>query len=158
MWRVAAVSGRLVHFLGGCTHQTVIRSPLLSVVVVRCAYTQVSVFSCHCSAMSEARRLPLLLLVMLASLQLSLAATRRRQIEDLSSEVEEVGEGEGAEDKAVEVSEDEVETVTFNGHGNGEEDFWDHVMDNSTDIEREDVPGEKETGELEEDNEGKGYN
>ena len=144
----------LVHFLGGCTHQTVIRSPLLSVVVVRCAYTQVSVFSCHCSAMSEARRLPLLLLVMLASLQLSLAATRRRQIEDLSSEVEEVGEGEDAEDIAVEVKEDEVETVTFNGHGNGEEDFWDHVMDNSTDIEI-DVLGEKETGELEADNEGK---
>jgi hypothetical protein len=104
--------------------------------------------------MSEARRLPLLLLVMLASLQLSLAATRRRQIEDLSSEVEEVGEGEGADDKAVEVIEDEVESVTFNGHSNGEEDFWDHVMDNSTDIEREDVPreiGEKETGELQDD-------
>ena len=150
----------LVHFLGGCTHQTVIRSPLLSVVVVvvRCAYTQVSVFSWHCSAMSEARcRLPLLLLVILASLHLSLAATRRRQIEDLSSEVEEVGEAEGA----VEVIEDEVETVTFNGHGNGQEDFWDHVMDNSTDFEREDVPTEirnKETGELQEDDEGKGQN
>ena len=104
--------------------------------------------------MSEARRLPLLLLVMLASLHLSLAATRRRQIEDLSSEVEEVGETEGAE---VEVVEEEVETVTFNGHGNGGEEFWDHVMDNSTDIEREDVSreiGDKETGELQVDNGG----
>ena len=111
--------------------------------------------------MSEARRLPLLLLVMLASLHLSLAATRRRQIEDLSSEVEEVGEAEGGEDKAAEVREDEVETVTFNGHGNGEQDFWDHVMDDSTDIEGEDVSreiGENETGELQEDNEGKGHN
>ena len=108
--------------------------------------------------MSEARSLPLLLLVMLALLHLSLAATRRRQIEDLSSEVEEVGEAEGAEDNAVEVIEEEVETVTFNGHGNGEEDFWDHVMDNSTDIESEDVSreiGDKETGELQVDNEGK---
>ena len=96
--------------------------------------------------MSEARRLPLLLLVMLlASLQLSLAGTRRRQIEDLSSGVEEVVEGDGVDDEAVEVIEDEVETVTFNGHGNGEEDFWDHVMDNST---------ERETADLEDDNEG----
>ena len=111
--------------------------------------------------MSEARRLPLLLLVMLASLHLSLAATRRTQIEDLSSEVEEVGETEGVEDTAVEVVEEEVETVTFNGHGNGEEDFWDHVMDNSTDTEREDVIreiGDKETGELQVDNEGKEHN
>ena len=111
--------------------------------------------------MSEARRLPLLLLVMLASLHLSLAATRRRQIEDLSSEVEEVGETEGAEDTSVEVVEEEVETVTFNGHGNGGEDFWDHVMDNSTDTEREDVIreiGDKETGELQVDNEGKEHN
>merc|ERR1719234_2625405 len=101
--------------------------------------------------MSEARRLPLLLLLMLASLHLSLAATRRRQIEDLSSEVEEVEEPEGAEDTAVGVIEEEVETVTFNGHGNGEEDFWDHVMDNSTDIEGEDISienGDKETGRL----------
>ena len=107
--------------------------------------------------MSEACRLPLLLLVMLASLHLSLAATRRRQIEDLSSEVEEVGETEGAEDTSVEVVEEEVETVTFNGHGNGGEEFWDHVMDNSTDIEREDVSreiGDKETGELQVDNGG----
>ena len=96
--------------------------------------------------MSVARRLPLLLLVMLlASLQLSLAGTRRRQIEDLSSGVEEVVEGDGVDDEAVEVIEDEVETVTFNGHGNGEEDFWDHVMDNST---------ERETADLEDDNEG----
>ena len=106
--------------------------------------------------MARCRQL-LLLLVTLPALQLSHAATRRRQIEDLSSEVEEVGEEEGGEDKAVEVIEVEVETVTFNGHGNGEEDFWDHVMDNSTDIDR-DVPGEKETGELQEDNEGKENN
>ena len=100
--------------------------------------------------MSEARRLPLLLLLMLlASLQLSLAATRRRQIEDLSSEVEEVVDGDGVDDEAVEVIEDEVETVTFNGHGNGEEDFWDHVMDNST---------ERETADLEDDNEGQDDN
>ena len=149
---VAAVSGRLSSLPRWLhTHQTVIRrATSIVVVVLRCPYTQVSVFSCHCSAMSEARRLPLLLLVMLlASLQLSLAATRRRQIEDLSSEVEEVVEGDSVNDEAVEVIEDEVETVTFNGHGNGEEDFWDHVMDNST---------ERETADLEDDNEGQDDN
>ena len=106
--------------------------------------------------MARSRQL-LLLLVTLPALQLSHAATRRRQIEDLSSEVEVVGEGEGVDDKVVDVIEEDAET--FNGHGNGEEDFWDHVMDNSTDFEREDVPTEirnKETGELQEDNEGKG--
>ena len=107
--------------------------------------------------MPKARGLPLLLLVMLPSLQLSLAATRRRQIEDLSSEVENLG----VEDKAAEDVEDEVETVTFNGHGNGEEDFWDHVTDNSTDVEQEEVfreIGEQGTGELKEDNTSKGQN
>ena len=111
--------------------------------------------------MPKARGLPLLLLVMLPSLQLSLAATRRRQIEDLSSEVENLGEVEGVEDKAAEDVEDEVETVTFNGHGNGEEDFWDHVTDNSTDVEQEEVfreIGEQGTGELKEDNTSKGQN
>merc|ERR1719266_705797 len=105
--------------------------------------------------MPKARGLPLLLLVMLPSLQLSLAATRRRQIEDLSSEVENLGEAEGVDDKAAEDVEDEVETVTFNGHGNRAEDFWDHVTDNSTDVEQEDVFREIEeqgTGELKEDN------
>ena len=102
--------------------------------------------------MPKARGLPLLLLVMLPSLQLSLAATRRRQIEDLSSEVENLG----VEDKAAEDVEDEVETVTFNGHGNRAEDFWDHVTDNSTDVEQE--IGEQGTGELKEDNTSKGQN
>ena len=107
--------------------------------------------------MPKARGLPLLLLVMLPSLQLSLAATRRRQIEDLSSEVENLG----VEDKAAEDVEDEVETVTFNGHGNRAEDFWDHVTDNSTDVEQEEVfreIGEQGTGELKEDNTSKGQN
>ena len=49
--------------------------------------------------MPKARGLPLLLLVMLPSLQLSLAATRRRQIEDLSSEVENLGEAEGVDER-----------------------------------------------------------
>ena len=89
--------------------------------------------------MARCRQL-LLLLVMLPALQLSHAATRRRQIEDLSSEVEVVGEGEGADDKVVDVIEEDAET--FNGHGNGEEDFWDHVMENLTDNVTEDASRE----------------
>ena len=40
--------------------------------------------------------------------------------------------------------------------GNGEEDFRDHVTDNSTDVEQE--IGEQGTGELKEDNTSKGQN
>ena len=74
----------------------------------------------------------------------------------MSSGVENLGEVEGVDDKAAEDVEDEVETVTFNGHGNGEEDFWDHVTDNSTDVEQE--IEEQGTGELKEDNTSKGQN
>ena len=74
----------------------------------------------------------------------------------MSSKVENLGEAEGVDDKAAEDVEDEVETVTFNGHGNGEEDFRDHVTDNSTDVEQE--IGEQGTGELKEDNTSKGQN
>ena len=105
--------------------------------------------------MARCRQL-LLLLVMLPALQLSHAATRRRQIEDLSSEVEVVGEGEGADDKVVDVIEEDAET--FNGHSNGEEDFWDHVMENLTDNVTEDASREievKEIVRLHEDDEGK---
>ena len=105
--------------------------------------------------MARSRQL-LLLLVMLPALQLSHAATRRRQIEDLSSEVEVVGEGEGVDDKVVDVIEEDAET--FNGHGNGEEDFWDHVMENLTDNVTEDASREKkvkEAVELQEDEKGK---
>ena len=105
--------------------------------------------------MARCRQL-LLLLVMLPALQLSHAATRRRQIEDLSSEVEVVGEGEGADDKVVDVIEEDAET--FNGHGNEEEDFWDHVMENLTDNVTEDASREikvKEAVELQEDKKGK---
>ena len=107
--------------------------------------------------MARSRQL-LLLLVMLPALQLSHAATRRRQIEDLSSEVEVVGEGkrEGVDDKVVDVIEEDAET--FNGHGNGEEDFWDHVMENLTDNVTEDASREievKEIVRLHEDDEGK---
>ena len=105
--------------------------------------------------MARSRQL-LLLLVMLPALQLSHAATRRRQIEDLSSEVEVVGEGEDVDDKVVDVIEEDAET--FNGHSNGEEDFWDHVMENLTDNVTEDASREievKETVRLQEDDEGK---
>ena len=105
--------------------------------------------------MARCRQL-LLLLVMLPALQLSHAATRRRQIEDLSSEVEVVGEGEGADDKVVDVIEEDAET--FNGHGNGEEDFWDHVMENLTGNVTEGASREikvKEAVELQEDKKGK---
>ena len=105
--------------------------------------------------MARSRQL-LLLLVTLPALQLSQAATRRRQIEDLSSEVEVVGEGEGVDDKVVDVIEEDAET--FNGHGNGEEDFWDHVMENLTDNVTEDASREievKEAVELQEDEKGK---
>ena len=105
--------------------------------------------------MARCRQL-LLLLVTLPALQLSQAATRRRQIEDLSSEVEVVGEGEGVDDKVVDVIEEDAET--FNGHGNGEEDFWDHVMENLTDNVTEDASREievKEAVELQEDEKGK---
>ena len=105
--------------------------------------------------MARSRQL-LLLLATLPALQLSQAATRRRQIEDLSSEVEVVGEGEGEDDKVVEVVEEDAET--FNGHGNGEEDFWDHVMENLTDNVTEDASREKkvkEAVELQEDEKGK---
>ena len=105
--------------------------------------------------MARCRQL-LLLLVTLPALQLSQAATRRRQIEDLSSEVEVVGEGEGVDDKVVDVIEEDAET--FNGHGNGEEDFWDHVMENLTDNVTEDASEEikvKEAVELQEDEKGK---
>ena len=117
--------------------------------------------------MARCRQL-LLLLVMLPALQLSHAATRRRQIEDLSSEVEVVGEGEDVDDKVVDVIEEDVDdkvvdvieedAETFNGHGNGEEDFWDHVMENLTDNVTEDASREievKETVRLQEDDEGK---
>ena len=106
--------------------------------------------------MARCRQLLLLLLVTLPALQLSQAATRRRQIEDLSSEVEVVGEGEGVDDKVVDVIEEDAET--FNGHGNGEEDFWDHVMENLTDNVTEDASEEikvKEAVELQEDEKGK---
>ena len=105
--------------------------------------------------MARCRQL-LLLLVMLPALQLSHAATRRRQIEDLSSEVEVVGEGEGVDDKVVDVIEEDAET--FNGHGNGEEDFWDHVMENLTGNVTEGASREikvKEAVELQEDKKGK---
>ena len=105
--------------------------------------------------MARCRQL-LLLLVMLPALQLSHAATRRRQIEDLSSEVEVVGEGEDADDKVVDVIEEDAET--FNGHSNGEEDFWDHVMENLTDNVTEDASREidvEKTVRLQEDDEGK---
>ena len=105
--------------------------------------------------MARCRQL-LLLLVTLPALQLSQAATRRRQIEDLSSEVEVVGEGEGVDDKVVDVIEEDAET--FNGHGNGEEDFWDHVMENLTDNVTEDASREikvKEAVELQKDEKGK---
>ena len=105
--------------------------------------------------MARCRQL-VLLLVTLPALQLSQAATRRRQIEDLSSEVEVVGEGEGVDDKVVDVIEKDAET--FNGHGNGEEDFWDHVMENLTDNVTEDASEEikvKEAVELQEDEKGK---
>ena len=105
--------------------------------------------------MARCRQL-LLLLVTLPALQLSQAATRRRQIEDLSSEVEVVGEGECVDDKVVDVVEEDAET--FNGHGNGEEDFWDHVMENLTDNVTEDASREievKEAVELQEDEKGK---
>ena len=105
--------------------------------------------------MARSRQL-VLLLVTLPALQLSQAATRRRQIEDLSSEVEVVGEGEGVDDKVVDVIEEDAET--FNGHGNGEEDFWDHVMENLTDNVTEDASEEikvKEAVELQEDEKGK---
>ena len=105
--------------------------------------------------MARCRQL-VLLLVTLPALQLSQAATRRRQIEDLSSEVEVVGEGEGVDDKVVDVIEEDAET--FNGHGNGEEDFWDHVMENLTDNVTEDASEEikvKEAVELQEDEKGK---
>ena len=105
--------------------------------------------------MARSRQL-LLLLVTLPALQLSQAATRRRQIEDLSSEVEVVGEGEGVDDKVVDVIEEDAET--FNGHGNGEEDFWDHVMENLTDNVTEDASREikvKEAVDLKEDEKGK---
>ena len=105
--------------------------------------------------MARCRQL-LLLLVTLPALQLSQAATRRRQIEDLSSEVEGVGEGEGVDDKVVEVVEEDAET--FNGHSNGEEDFWDHVMENLTDNVTEDASREievKEAVELQEAEKGK---
>ena len=105
--------------------------------------------------MARSRQL-LLLLVTLPALQLSQAATRRRQIEDLSSEVEVDGEGEGVDDKVVDVIEEDAET--FNGHGNGEEDFWDHVMENLTDNVTEDASREikvKEAVDLKEDEKGK---
>ena len=105
--------------------------------------------------MARSRQL-VLLLVTLPALQLSQAATRRRQIEDLSSEVEVVGEGEGVDDKVVDVIEEDAET--FNGHGNGEEDFWDHVMENLTDNVTEDASREikvKEAVDLKEDEKGK---
>ena len=105
--------------------------------------------------MARCRQL-LFFLVMLPALQLSHAATRRRQIEDLSSEVEVVGEGEGVDDKVVDVIEEDAET--FNGHGNGEEDFWDHVMENLTGNVTEGASREikvKEAVELQEDEKGK---
>ena len=86
---------------------------------------------------------------------LKLIKTPRCGVPDL---IDGVAEDEDVLDSLTIVDVVEEDAETFNGHGNGEEDFWDHVMENLTDNVTEDASREievKETVGLQEDDEGK---